>query len=313
MMAERKDQVVSHLSIFFASVMWGLSAPVGKVVMNHGMSGLQLATFRFVGAAVCFWIASLFMKQERVSLRDLLRLAIAGLLACGFNQALYTVGLSMTSPVNATIIITTMPIFTMVLAFLFLREPITWKKAVGILFGATGAITIILSSHSDKDAAAGNVLGDVIVLTAQLCFASYLTAFKDVIRRYSGVTCMKWMFLSSVIFIAPFSSLSFRTFRWTGHDPAFWCGVFYVVFGATFVAYFLLMFAQKMLRPTVVSIYNYVQPIVACIVSIVVGVGIFGPLQGMAVVLVFSGVWLVTQSKSRAQQLQEEALKRGRE
>lgn len=312
-MKERNGKPLAHMSMFAAGVVWGLSAPAGKVVMNHGMNGLQLVTLRFVGAAVCFWAVSLFMKRERVAPRDIVRLALAGLLACGLNQTLFTVGLSLTSPVSATIMTTTMPIFTMVLAFLFLHEPITWKKVAGIAAGATGAIIIILSNKGATDSKAGNTLGDIMILLAQLCFASYLAAFKDVIHRYGGVTCMKWMFLSSVVFVAPFSSLSFRTFCWSGHDAAFWGGVFYVVFGATFVAYLLLMFAQKELRPTVVSIYNYVQPVVACIVSLIVGVGVFGPLQGVAVALVFGGVWLVTQSKSRAQQLQEEALKRGRQ
>lgn len=310
--SRHRESLSGHAAMFVACVMWGLSAPIGKIVMSHGMNGLQLVTLRFLGAAACFWVASLFMKKEKVARRDLLRLALAGLLAVGFNQTLFTVGLSLTSPVNATIITTTMPIFTMILAFLFLREPITWKKVLGIVLGMTGAVTIILSNHSGSPAQAGNVLGDVFVMVAQFCFASYLTAFKDVIHRYSGVTCMKWMFLSSVVFVAPFTGLSFRTFSWAGHPSEFWMGVAYVVFGATFLAYLLLMFSQKRLRPTVVSIYNYVQPIVACLVSVMVGVGIFGWLQGSAIVLVFSGVWLVTQSKSRAQQLEEEALKRSR-
>lgn len=298
--------------MFFACAMWGLSAPVGKIVMNGGMNGLQLVSLRIAGATVCFWIASLFVRHERMARRDLLRLLAAGLLAIGVNQTLFTVGLSYTSPINASIMTTMMPIFTMFLAFLFLREPITWKKVTGILLGASGAILIVLASTGDTTHLGGNAKGDLLILCAQLCFATYLTAFKDVIHRYSGITCMKWMFLSSLVFVVPFTSQSFASFDWTAFDMELWGYTAYVVLGATFLAYLLLMYAQKILRPTVVSIYNYVQPLVAATVSILAGIAQPGWAQLLAVILVFGGVWLVTQSKSRAQLLEEQMMKQSR-
>ena len=60
-----------------------------------------------------------------------------------------------------------------------------------------------------------------------------------------------------------------------------------------------MMIGQHTLRPTVVSIYNYVQPIVSVTVSVLTGLGVFKPAQGVAVILVCLGVWLVTKSKSR--------------
>ena len=305
-----KQHLTGHATMLVASIMWGLAAPIGKVVMNNGMNGLQLVSLRIGGAAACFWMASLFVKKEKVPARDLLRLCLAGLLAIGINQPLFTVGLNLTSPINATIISTMMPIATMLLAFVFLREPITWKKVLGIALGATGAVTIVLASAGATGAEEGNAVGDLIILTAQFCFACYLTAFKSVIHRYSGVTCMKWMFLFSLIFVVPFTATSFRSFEWSGHDAAFWGGTAYVVLGATFITYLLLMKAQHELRPTVVSIYNYVQPIVACLVSVATGLALFGWSEALSVVLVFSGVWLVTQSKSRRDQLAQEAQKK---
>ena len=306
----KENTVFAHASMFMAGAIWGLSAPVGKVVMSHGMNGLQLVSLRMAGACACFWLASLFAKREHVPLRDLLRLLLAGLLAIGFNQTMFTVGLSMTSPVNAAIMTTTMPIATMILSFLFLREPITWKKLLGILLGATGAVMLVMFSARGDSHRSGNPVGDMLVVMAQFSFAAYLTAFKKVIHRYSGITCMKWMFLSSLLFVVPFTAQSFASFKWQGHDLPFWSGTFYVVFGATFLAYLFLMFGQKKLRPTVVSIYNYVQPVVACLVSAVAGLAVFGLLHAAAICMVFGGVWLVTRSKSRAQQLQEEAAKR---
>lgn len=305
-MTDTSRIIKAHLFILIAEVMWGISAPIAKEVMNEGMNGFQFVSLRIIGSAILFWIASLFVKTEKVAPRDLLKLGFAGILAIACNQTLFTVGLQFTSPVNASIMTTMMPILTMFLAFLILREPISWKKALGIAFGATGAILIVLHNTQSGQVKAGNALGDVLVISAQLCFALYLTLFKNVLNRYSGVTCMKWMFTFALLFAVPFTAQSFRSFEWAGHSHFFWYGTLYVVVGATFLSYLFLMPAQKTLRPTVVSIYNYVQPLVACLVSIAAGLGVFTWIHALAVILVISGVALVTKSKSRHSQLREQ-------
>lgn len=303
-MKEDKNPV-GHICMFLACAMWGLMAPLGKDAMSHGISGLALVTFRATGGALCFWLASLFTgKTERVTRRDLLLFFFAGLLSIVFNQCCFTIGLSLTSPVNASIVTTTLPIVTMVLAALFLKEPVTGKKVLGILLGATGALLLILGSHTARPQAGGSgggLTGDLLCLTAQCCFAAYLTLFKKLIQRYTVVTCMKWMFTYAALVILPFSSTEMSRLPWADVPPKSWWEVVFTVVGATFLAYLLMMRGQQTLRPTVVSMYNYVQPIVACLVSVGLGLGTFGWTQAGAVCLVFGGVWLVTQSKSRAQ------------
>lgn len=295
----------AHLYVILAEIFWGLSAPVAKVVMSEGMNGLQLVTMRILGSATLFWITSLFTKKEKVPLNDLMKIAGAGFLAVIANQTSFTVGLSLTSPVNATIMTTTMPLLTMFFAFLILKEPITWKKALGILLGAAGVILIVLHSSHGAEEKSGNMWGDILVVIAQLSFALYLTLYKTFIPKYSGVTIMKWMFTFGLL-ATPFTSMSFQSFEWQNHSLNFWLGIAFVVMGSTFLSYLLVMAGQKLLRPTVVSIYNYIQPIVACLVSVALGLGVFGYVHATAVVLVISGVVLVMKSKSRAQQLAEE-------
>ena len=305
--ASAPSPLQAHLFIFVAEVMWGLSAPIAKDIMLQDFNGFQLVSLRIAGSALLFWGLSLLQnQQERVSRSDLAKLMLAGLLSIGFNQTLFTVGLDMTSPVNASIMTTMMPILTMFLAFLILHEPISTLKVLGIVCGATGAILIVLHSSHSGASRADSAEGDLLIIIAQFCFALYLTLFKGVLHRYSGVTCMKWMFTASILFVVPFTAQSFRTFSWTGHTAAFWGGTAYVVVGATFIAYLLLMAAQKVLRPTVVSIYNYVQPLVACIASVLAGLGVFTWVHALAACLIVAGVTFVTRSKSRAQMLAEQ-------
>ena len=283
-----------------ACAMWGLMSPLGKDAMDSGISGIMMVTFRMVGAASCFWLLSLFMKSEEVRSKDLMLFFFAAMLGIVLNQCCFTIGLSITSPVNASIVTTTMPIVTMILAALFLHEPVTSKKVMGIFCGALGALLLIVGSSQAKASVEGDIRGDLLCLLAQCSFATYLALFKHLISRYSVVTCMKWMFTYASIVVIPFTYTEFRDLEWSQISIVTWAETSFVVFGATFVAYLLMMYGQKNLRPTIVSMYNYVQPIVACVVSVSVGLGVFGYQQAAAVVLVFTGVWLVTQSRAKA-------------
>ncbi len=289
----------AHLSMFAAEAMWGLMSPVGKDAMNHGVDGLSMVSFRVAGAALLFWLASLFGKREHIPPRDVLLFAGAALLGVVFNQCLFTIGLSVTSPINASIVTTSMPIFAMVLSFLILGEPITVKKTSGVVIGCTGAVILILTSATAGSAKVGDIRGDLMCICAQLSFALYLSLYNKLIRRYNVFTVNKWMFTWATVFVVPVSSGHLARLPWADVTLSTWGEVGYVVFFGTFVSYLLSIVGQRVLRPTVVSVYNYVQPIVSVTVSVLTGLGVFTWPQGLAIILVFSGVWLVVKSKSK--------------
>ena len=187
----------------------------------------------------------------------------------------------------------------MILSFLILREPITFQKAIGVFMGCCGAIILILTSAAAVSDKVGDIRGDLLCLGAQLSFALYLSLFNKLIRRYSVFTINKWMFLWATMMILPFSFHHVAAIDWIHVPQKTWWEAGYVVLFGTYIGYILTMIGQKTLRPTVVSIYNYVQPIVSVTVSLLTGIGILKWSQGLAVILVFSGVWLVTKSKSR--------------
>ncbi len=285
--------------MFSAEAMWGLMSPVGKDAMNHGIDGLSMVSFRVAGAALLFWLASLLGKREHIPPRDVLLMAGAALLGVVFNQCLFTIGLSVTSPINASIVTTSMPIFAMVLSFLILGEPITLQKAGGVAIGCTGAVILILASATAGNAKVGNIRGDMMCICAQLSFALYLSLYNKMVRKYNAFTVNKWMFTWATVFVVPVSSGHLSQLSWATLTSTTWMEVGFVVFFGTFVSYLLSIVAQGVLRPTVVSVYNYVQPIVSVTVSVLTGLGVFTWPQGVAVILVFSGVWLVVKSKSK--------------
>lgn len=292
-----------HAAMVGANVIWGLMAPVAKAVLGAAVIGsLSLTGFRIFGAALLFWAASAFMPRQHVPPRDLLLLAGASVLGIITNQGCFIFGVGLTSPAEASLITTTMPMWVMVLAAVILKEPITLKKAGGIALGATGAIVLVLNNAGASTAHGANpAIGDLLVLTAQISYALYLTFYKNFIKKYSVVTLMKWMFtFASVLIAVPVATELVRT-DFSNAGTTTWLGVGYVVVFGTFVAYLFMMTGQKLLRPTVVGMYNYVQPIVATTVAVALGMDEFNALKICAVALIFSGVYLVVISKSRFQ------------
>lgn len=293
-----------HASMFGANAMWGLMSPLSKLIMAGGVvTPLVVSDLRIGGAMVLFWILSFFQKPEHVNHRDLVTLFFASLFAIVLNQGCFIFGVSLSSPGDASIITTSMPLWAMVLAAFILKEPITGKKVLGIAAGAGGALLLIFGSRQNVQASSSTgstaIWGDLLVLFAQFCYALYIVLYKNFVNKYSLVTIMKWMFTYSFICILPISANSLMNTRWEELQLTEIGGLVFIVVGATFVSYMLVVVGQKNLRPTVAGMYNYIQPLVACIVAVCWGMDSFNLIKVIAVILIFGGVYLVTSSRSR--------------
>ena len=298
-MDNKKQPLIAHLCMLCAGTCWGLMAPIGKDAMLNGINGIDLVSFRVLGGTLLFWLTSLFTKKEHVPVKDILLLGCAGLFALVFNQCSYTIGLNLTSPSNSSIMTTSMPIFAMVLSFFILKEPITWQKAGGVLLGCTGAVIIITTSATAGNAKVGNIWGDLLCMSAQLSFALYLSLFKPLIQKYSLFTVNKWMFTWATLIIWPFTLGHVSSIDFASVPMSTWWETGFVVFFGTYISYICMMVGQQTLRPTVVSVYNYMQPLVSVSVSVAAGLAVFKTSQALAAILVFSGVWFVVKSKSK--------------
>lgn len=270
-----------------ANTMWGLMSPISKMVMAGSfVTPFVVTELRVGGAMLLFWIASLFTKPERVCPRDLFSLFAASLIAIVFNQGCFILGVSLSTPGDASIITTSMPLWALVLAAFILRERITGRKILGIAAGAGGALLLILGGTQQGASAAAAphtaVWGDLLVLLAQLCYSLYIVLYKNFVNKYSLVTLMKWMFTFSFICTLPFTAGQMAQVPW----------------------------AELPLQD-VAGMYNYVQPLVACLVAVALGLDSFNLVKGLAVVLIFGGVYLVTSSNARPAEEQSDALPEG--
>ena len=297
-----KIKLQGHLIIAFVNILFAANMIISKSLLHDEISPEGLTLARTLFACAAFWITSLFLKKEKVDKKDLLMLFFCGMLGIAINQALFIEGLSCTSAVDASILVTCTPMFVMVFAFFLLKEPITWKKAGGVIIGATGAILLILTGHHE-DAGDSSIHGNLMVILSGFSYALYLVIAKPLTLKYSAVTIMKWMFLFSAIVLIPFD------YQHLIDSPVLSGGslhhqgllqLVYVMFCATYITYLLIPIALKKIRPTTVSMYNYLQPIIAAFIAIIIGQDTFEWEKLGAAFLVFFGVYLVTISKSRA-------------
>lgn len=293
-------KLTGHIAIFSANIIFGLNTPISRTLMPEILSPYALTFFRMAGGMLLFWIVSLLVKKEKVAPKDILLLFFASFFSLTLNQLPYFVGLSMTSPIDASIVVTMLPILTMILAAIFVKEPITLMKAIGVLVGASGALLLVFNNHVDHEGQS-NLVGNLIVFGAVTSFAIYLTVFKNLITRYSPITVMKWIFLFGTIVSFPFCYEPLMATDFSLLTSGTYWRISYIVIFATFFGYLLIPIGQKVIRPTTLSMYNYIQPIIASLLAVFIGIDTFGYEQALSGLLVFSGVYIVTQSKSRAQ------------
>lgn len=305
-----KQSYAGHIAIIAVNLIFGFNTPITKSVLDsqYAISPLALTYLRFAGAALVFWIAAFMFKAPKASKKDILIMILASLLGISLNQMCFVVGLSSTSPVDASIVVTLTPVLTMIAAAIFLREPITFLKVLGVMIGCSGALLLILTS-THQSSVAGSWSGNLFCLLSCIAYALYLTLFKKLIQRNHPLTLMKWMFLFGSLMVLPICYKPLSQVPFSILPAGLWLKIAYVILAATFITYLLIPIGQVRLRPTVLSMYNYLQPIVTTLVAVLMGMGTFGWHKALAALLVFLGVYVVTQSKSRKQMDAEKAEK----
>ena len=292
-----------HVAMLFANMVWGIMSPVSKTVLMSGLiSPIALSAMRIAGGALLFWLCSLLLprsvvKREKVAPRDMLKIFMASLLIITANQALYIIGIGFTSPIDSSVMSTITPIFTMIFAAIFISMPIIWLKASGVALGLGGALMLVFSDPGGDTHASNQLLGDSLCLIAQVCAALYYVLFSGIITRYSAFTLMKWMFLFSAITYVPCAMPWIVEVQFSAIGIDVWLSIAYIIVFATFLGYLLIPISQRVLKPTVVSMYNYFQPLTAALLTAILGIGEFGPMKIAATGLIFAGVWFVTQSR----------------
>ena len=297
-----KEIAIGHLASAATYAIFGINIIACRdIAIDGGLAPIVLFVIRAFVAGVLFWIVSLIGPREKVPMRDLLKIGGAGIIGIFLPQLTFLHAIARTAPVDLSVITTITPILTMFFAALFLKEPITWKKVLGVLVSFGGILWLILQSVAvGGGAESTEPMGVVLCIVNCGVFALYLGTCRPLIRRYGPVTLMKWMFLVSFLVSLPFALPRVVETDFAAVPAHVWWEVAFLVFFATFVAYLLIPVGQRRIRPTLVSMYGYLQPIIAIGVAIATGMDRLTVTKIVAALLVFAGVYIVNRSRAAA-------------
>jgi len=288
------QNVKVHGALLAVGLIYGANYSIAKAPMPELISPFGFILIRVAAATLIFWIIDAFSEKESIKYpRDYMSLLKCAVFGVAANQLLFFNGLSMTSTISASIIMTTNPIIVLIASYLILHEPATKMKIAGVFMGSMGAILLIL--RNDVSWTEGSFLGDVLIFMNATSYGIYLILVKPLMRRYKPMTIIKWIFLIGLIMIIPIGIKDVFVVNWSTMPLSGWTSIIYVIIFTTVLAYLLNMWALKFVSPTVVSYYIYLQPLFATLVAVVFLDEIPGTNILLFAAMIFVGVYLVSK------------------
>ena len=292
-------RILALFAALVATSIFGFNHTIAKELMPDVLSPNALLYCRVLGAAICFWVISLFFKNEKINFKDFRLIIICAFFGMGLNMITSLNGLYNSTPINSAIITTLAPIFIFIISVVLLKEKITKIKYLGVFIGFIGTITLILLNEKSIANAPNINLGNFYFFINSLSYAIYFVLVKPLTKKYSMITIMKWLFLFSIIINMPFGLLEFTEINWGVISKNSLIKIFYVVFCTTFLVYLLNLYALKNLKASTVGMFIYLQPVIGILFAIYRGADKLTVADITSVILVFAGVYLVSKRSTQ--------------
>ncbi len=291
-----RQLIAGHACILLATIFFGVNIPVVKLLIPKWMTAVDVTLWRVIGGCVLMWIASVFVKTSRVEKHDMMRLALGG--ALGLFSFLYLFNLSLRygNPVDISIIMTLPPVFVLLIGVIFQHQRPDLLELLGVIVSFAGALIVILMQQGGH-AGSDNLLGDLLAVASTICYAFYLVITEGPSKKYRPVNMLRWVFL--------FASIPALCFVWQMPQAQIfhtdsatpWLLIGFVLLGPTFLSYFLISPAIKLIGSELVSIYQYFLPVVAVIASVWMGIATIQWPQIVAMAVIIGGMALTTIGK----------------
>lgn len=287
--------IKAHIAVLVANIIYGANYSIAKLIMPAFIKPFGFIVIRVLVSAILFFLSSKIFIREKVEKEDKIKLVLCSIFGVAINQLFFFKGLSLTSPINAGLIMVTNPIFVLLLIAIFLNEKINLNRIIGIIFGITGAVLLIVYGNRFSTNNS-NSLGDLFILLNSLSYAIYLVMVKPLMAKYHPLTIMKYIFIVGAFWVLPFGYAQFNEIKWSEFTLELWQALAFVVVGTTFFAYLFNTMALRELSPGTVSVYIYLQPAMAAFFAMALGKDELSLIHILAASFIFVGVYLSTKS-----------------
>lgn len=291
-------RVLALLAVSIATVIYGITFTVAKEVMPLYIKPYGFILLRVGGAAAVFWLIGILVKTGAIEKKDYKFIAVAAFFGVGLNMLTFFKGLSYTTPISAAVMMVTTPILVLVFSSIYLREKLHSKKVLGVIIGLIGAVVLIVYGSTSEQQGSNIMLGNLLVFVNAASYAIYLVITKKLIAKYHPIQFVKWLYLFGLCFVLPFGFSELAVVEWNTMPVSIYLKAAFVVLFTTCITYLFNLFALSKLKPTTVSVFIYLQPVVATLYALLVGSDQLNLIKITATIFIFIGVFLVTTQKA---------------
>jgi drug/metabolite transporter (DMT)-like permease len=282
----------------FVAFIYGATFIVAKDVMPTYIQPFGFILLRVLGATVLFWILGLFAPKEKIDKKDFPRIAAAAFFGVALNMLTFFKGLSLTSPISASVIMVSTPIVVLLFSAIFLKEGLGLRKISGVLIGMSGTFVLIVYGSVSAGAESSQI-GNLLVFVNAISYAMYLILIKKLITKYHAFSFIKYIYSFGLLFVLPFGFNEIQQVNWTIIPNVIWLEIGFVLLFTTFFAYLINLMSMRYLKPTTLSVFIYLQPLFSSVIAISLGKDSLGPIKLIAALLIFIGVYLVSFKKKQ--------------
>lgn len=292
-------------AVFLATIIYGINYSIAKDVMPLYIKPFGFIILRVSGALILFWIAGYFVKKERIERKDFKYIFLAALFGASLNMLTFFKGLSLTTPINASVIMVMVPIMVFGLSIIFLKEKLVKHRVLGIVIGFFGAVVLITYGKQQAVNAPNIMLGNMLIICNATLYAFYLIIVKKLIAKYNPLTFVKWIYFFGLLIVIPFGWNEFLQIEWISMPSIIWSKMLFVVVCTTFLTYLLNLLALTKLKPTTVSAFVYLQPVIATIFALIVESDTLNLVKIAGATLIFGGVYLVSRPLKKTEDVKK--------
>ncbi|MGY0407626.1 MAG: DMT family transporter [Polaribacter sp.] len=283
------------IAVAIATLIYGVSFTIAKDVMPLYIKPYAFILLRVSGATAVFWLISLFVKTQKIDKNDYKKILLASVFGIALNMLAFFKGLSLTTPISASVMMVTSPILVLFFSSVLLKEKLIRRKIIGIFIGLIGAIILIVYGNETDGNASNRTLGNFLVFINAASYGLYLVLVKNLLAKYNAITFIKWLYLFGLVLIIPFSWQEFTEVSWVVIPTSIYLKVGFIVLFTTCITYLFNLYGLTKLKPTTVSVFIYLQPVIASIHALIVGSDSLNLVKITATSIIFLGVYLVTK------------------
>ena len=289
------QRTIALIAVTIATIIYGLNYSIAKEVMPTYVKPFGFILIRVIGATTIFWVLGLFIKSQKIEKSDYKKLLLAAIFGISLNMLSFFKGLILTTPISASVIMVTSPIMVLIFSSILIRKAIGKLRVLGIIIGLIGTVLLITYGNSSNNSGTNSNWGNFLIFVNATSYGLYLVISKSLIHKYHPITLVKWLYLIGLIFVLPFGYRDFTEISWQDMPINIYWNIGFVIVFTSCVTYLFNLYGLSKLKPTTVSVFIYLQPVIATIYALIIGRDSLNLIKVGATILIFCGVYLVTK------------------